>query len=99
MSSNDEKRPKRENFRINILECYETSLFLFSVKGVNFYGPRSEYIISGSDCGNVFLWEKESTQIVQYFHGDEGGVVSFFGGKFDNLDPKSVSFLTFYIIF
>ena len=47
-----------------------------SVKGVNFYGPKSEYIISGSDCSNVFLWEKESEKIVQYFHADEGGVVS-----------------------
>ena len=49
--------------------------WLVSVKGVNFYGPHSEYIISGSDCGNIFLWDKETTQVVQFFHGDEGGVV------------------------
>ena len=29
-----------------------------TVKGVNFYGPRSEYVISGSDCGNIFFWSK-----------------------------------------
>ena len=29
-----------------------------------------------SDCGNVFMWDKETTQVVQYFHGDDGGVVS-----------------------
>ena len=46
------------------------------MKGVNFYGPRSEYIISGSDCSNVFLWEKQSEKIVQFFPADEGGVVS-----------------------
>jgi len=46
------------------------------VKGVNFYGPQSEFIISGSDCSNVFLWEKESEKIVQYFTADDGGVVS-----------------------
>ena len=46
------------------------------VKGVNFYGPKSEFIVSGSDCGNVLLWEKQSEKVVQYFSGDEGGVVS-----------------------
>ena len=47
------------------------------MKGVNFYGPHSEYIISGSDCGNIFLWDRETEKIVQFFHGDEGGVVRF----------------------
>ena len=46
------------------------------VKGVNFYGQHSEFIVSGSDCSNVFLWEKQSEKIVQYFHADDGGVVS-----------------------
>ena len=52
------------------------SVFVFAVKGVNFYGPKSEFIVSGSDCGNVFLWEKESERIVNFFPADEGGVVS-----------------------
>ena len=46
-----------------------------SVKGVNFYGAKSEYIISGSDCGHVFLWDKDSEKIVQFFEADDGGVV------------------------
>ena len=46
------------------------------MKGVNFYGPRSEYIVSGSDCGHVFLWEKETEQVVQFLDADECGVVS-----------------------
>jgi WD40 repeat protein len=29
-----------------------------TVKGVSFYGPHSEYVISGSDCGNIFFWSK-----------------------------------------
>jgi len=49
---------------------------LFTVKGVNFYGPKSEYVVSGSDCGNVFLWDKKSTDIVQCVLGDHEGVVS-----------------------
>ncbi|XP_072049225.1 DDB1- and CUL4-associated factor 8-like [Amphiura filiformis] len=47
-----------------------------TVKGVNFYGPRSEFIVSGSDCGHIFLWEKESERIVQYMKGDVGGVIN-----------------------
>ena len=46
------------------------------VKGVNFFGLGSEYITSGSDCGNVFLWDKNSEKIVQYMEGDYEGVVN-----------------------
>ncbi|XP_066917856.1 DDB1- and CUL4-associated factor 8-like [Clytia hemisphaerica] len=45
-----------------------------TVKGVNFFGPRSEYIVSGSDCGHVFLWDKETEEIVNFMKGDEGVV-------------------------
>ncbi|XP_075463863.1 DDB1- and CUL4-associated factor 8 isoform X2 [Ascaphus truei] len=47
-----------------------------TVKGVNFYGPNSEFVVSGSDCGHIFLWEKSSCQIVQFMDGDKGGVVN-----------------------
>lgn len=43
-----------------------------TVKGVNFFGPKSEYIVSGSDCGNVFLWDKETAQAVQIQKGKYG---------------------------
>lgn len=46
-----------------------------TVKGVNFYGPRSEFVMSGSDCGHIF-WEKSSCQIVQYMEGDKGGAIN-----------------------
>lgn len=45
------------------------------MKGVNFYGPKSEFVVSGSDCGHIFLWEKSSCQILQFMEGDKGGVV------------------------
>ncbi|CAN0384677.1 unnamed protein product, partial [Hapterophycus canaliculatus] len=31
---------------------------VLTVKQVNFYGPRSEFVVSGSDCGHIFLWDK-----------------------------------------
>uniref|UniRef100_A0A8C6A771 DDB1-and CUL4-associated factor 8 n=1 Tax=Marmota marmota marmota TaxID=9994 RepID=A0A8C6A771_MARMA len=47
-----------------------------TVKGVNFYGPRSEFVMSGSDCGHIFLWEKASCQIIQFLLADKGGTVN-----------------------
>lgn len=47
-----------------------------TIKGVNFYGPKSEFIVSGSDCSNIFFWEKESEAIVQWMRGDENGIVN-----------------------
>ena len=47
-----------------------------AVKGVNFYGLRSEYVVSGSDCGHVFLWDKDTEEVVQFLEGDHEGVVS-----------------------
>ncbi len=64
------------NGKLVILMFKTVYLMYFPVKGVNFYGPHSEYIISGSDCGNIFLWDREAEKVVQFFHGDEGGVVS-----------------------
>lgn len=51
---------------------------LFSVKGVNFYGPRSDYVVSGSDCGFIFIWDKKTEAIVQRKHADVKGAVSYF---------------------
>uniref|UniRef100_A0A8I5ZQG9 DDB1 and CUL4 associated factor 8-like 1 n=1 Tax=Rattus norvegicus TaxID=10116 RepID=A0A8I5ZQG9_RAT len=47
-----------------------------TVKGVYFYGPRSEFVMSGSDCGHIFIWEKSSCQIVQFLEADEGGTIN-----------------------
>ncbi|KAF4521565.1 hypothetical protein B566_EDAN001285, partial [Ephemera danica] len=47
-----------------------------TVKGVNFFGPHSEFVVSGSDCGNVFFWDKHTESIVQWINADENGVVN-----------------------
>lgn len=53
----------------------KTQFDLFLVKGVNFYGPKSDYVVSGSDCGSIFIWDKKSEAIVQKKHGDVKGAV------------------------
>ncbi|KAF3937199.1 hypothetical protein ABW19_dt0204113 [Dactylella cylindrospora] len=45
-----------------------------TVKDVNFYGLQDEYVVSGSDCGHVFIWDKETTELIQILHGDSSVV-------------------------
>lgn len=45
-------------------------------KGVSFYGPRSEYVVSGSDCSYIYIWDKKTESIVQWLVGDLSGVVN-----------------------
>ncbi|XP_018340404.1 PREDICTED: DDB1- and CUL4-associated factor 8-like isoform X2 [Trachymyrmex septentrionalis] len=51
-----------------------------TVKGVNFFGPESEYVVSGSDCGNIFIWDKNTEAVVQWMAGDKQGVVNCLEG-------------------
>ncbi|KAJ9178184.1 hypothetical protein P3X46_010089 [Hevea brasiliensis] len=41
-----------------------------TVKGVSFFGPNDEYVLSGSDCGHIFIWEKQGGKLVRLMHGD-----------------------------
>jgi DDB1- and CUL4-associated factor 8 len=47
-----------------------------TIKGVNFFGPESEFIMSGSDCSYIYFWDKETGTIVNWLKGDENGVVN-----------------------
>ncbi|KAH8553563.1 WD40-repeat-containing domain protein [Umbelopsis sp. PMI_123] len=42
-----------------------------TVKDVNFFGPNDEYVVSGSDEGNAFFWDKKTTRIVQILKADD----------------------------
>eukprot|EP00249_Psilotum_nudum_P020128 c27576_g2_i1 orf=312-1757(+) len=42
-----------------------------TVKGVNFFGPNSEYVVSGSDCGRIFIWKKKGGEVVALLLGDD----------------------------
>ncbi|KAJ8721232.1 hypothetical protein PYW07_002007 [Mythimna separata] len=45
-------------------------------KGVAFFGPKSQYVVSGSDCSYIYIWDKETESIVQWVQGDMNGVVN-----------------------
>lgn len=63
-----------------------------TVKDVNFFGKNDEYVVSGSDCGHVFIWDRKSAQLVNILEGD-GEVVNVVQGWFsisiDKIHTKS----------
>lgn len=42
-----------------------------TVKGVSFFGPNTEYVVSGSDCGRIFIWKKKGGKLVAMMKGDD----------------------------
>ncbi|KAJ4001138.1 WD repeat-containing protein, partial [Lentinula boryana] len=50
-----------------------------TVKDVNFLGPRDEYVTSGSDDGNFFVWHKSTGKLHGIYEGD-GSVVNVIEG-------------------
>ncbi|XP_053743944.1 WD and tetratricopeptide repeats protein 1 [Synchiropus splendidus] len=40
------------------------------IKEANFFGSKGQYIVSGSDDGSFFIWEKETTNLVRILQGD-----------------------------
>jgi len=39
------------------------------IKEANFWGE--EYVLSGSDCGRIFIWDKYSAELVMILQGDK----------------------------
>ncbi|XP_022725450.1 DDB1- and CUL4-associated factor 8-like isoform X2 [Durio zibethinus] len=42
-----------------------------TVKGVSFFGPKSEYVVSGSDCGRIFIWKKKGGELIRVMEADK----------------------------
>ena len=41
-----------------------------TVKDANFFGLQDEYVVSGSDDGHLFIWDKKTSQLVNILEGD-----------------------------
>lgn len=61
---------ERGGIPANEPQVYEGHRNARTVKGVSFLGPNSEYVVSGSDCGNIFIWKKKGANLVALFKGD-----------------------------
>lgn len=42
-----------------------------TVKGVAFAGADDELVMSGSDCGHLFIWDKRTGRLLQFLEADE----------------------------
>jgi len=51
-------------------QVYEGHRNAKTVKGVNFFGPNTEYVVSGSDCGRIFIWKKMGGKLIALMQGD-----------------------------
>ena len=51
-----------------------------TVKDANFFGLQDEYVVSGSDGGHLFIWDKKTSQLVNILEGDNE-VVNVVQGK------------------
>ncbi len=41
-----------------------------TVKDANFFGLNDEYVVSGSDSGHLFIWDKKTSEVVNILEGD-----------------------------
>lgn len=41
-----------------------------TVKDANFFGLQDEYVVSGSDGGHLFIWDKKTSALVNILEGD-----------------------------
>lgn len=41
-----------------------------TVKDANFFGLQDEYVVSGSDSGHLFIWDKKTSELVNILKGD-----------------------------
>uniref|UniRef100_A0A0X3NRG0 Uncharacterized protein n=1 Tax=Schistocephalus solidus TaxID=70667 RepID=A0A0X3NRG0_SCHSO len=58
------------------IHSYRCHRNMDTVKGVNFFGPNSEYVVSGSDDGFVYIWDRHSEGVVQWLCADLNGSVN-----------------------
>jgi nuclear receptor interaction protein len=56
-----------------------------TVKDVNFFGLNDEYVVSGSDCGHLFIWDKKTAKLVQVLFGDDETVNVAVGHPYEPL--------------
>ncbi|KAM0889748.1 hypothetical protein ACQ4PT_027508 [Festuca glaucescens] len=60
--------------KLEELQAYSGHRNSRTIKGVSFFGPNDEYVVSGSDCGNVFIWRKKGGKLMRMMRGDKNVV-------------------------
>ncbi|KAL1970480.1 hypothetical protein VTN77DRAFT_4124 [Rasamsonia byssochlamydoides] len=61
------------------INVYRGHCNIKTVKDVNYFGLDDEYVVSGSDSGHVFIWDRKTSKLVNILQGD-GEVVNVVQG-------------------
>lgn len=64
---------KKDLFLTELVYKYEYTGYvnIRTIKECNFFGAHSEYVVSGSDDGMIYIWKKKTSQLVQLLKGDK----------------------------
>lgn len=52
------------------INVYQGHCNVKTVKDVNYFGLDDEYVVSGSDDGNVFIWDRKTSDLLNILNGD-----------------------------
>ncbi|PLB45166.1 WD40 repeat-like protein [Aspergillus steynii IBT 23096] len=69
------RRTRREGVGLDVpcsphTRVYQGHCNVKTVKDVNYFGLDDEYVVSGSDSGHVFIWDRKSSKLVNILEGD-----------------------------
>jgi nuclear receptor interaction protein len=78
-------RFKREKVELDVPCAPHTRVYtghcnVKTVKDVNYFGLQDDYVVSGSDSGHVFIWDRKTAQLLNILEGD-GEVVNVVQGR------------------
>lgn len=66
----EKETTEKEEIDNSFFKKYKGHSSVRTVKEVNFFGPRSEYLISGSDDGRIFIWNSKTCEIIRAIPGN-----------------------------
>lgn len=83
------ERNKREDVETDVPCSSHTRVYrghcnVKTVKDANFFGLNDEYVVSGSDSGHLFIWERDTCKLVNILKGDDE-VVNVVQGRLASL--------------
>lgn len=70
-ASNDDERFRRESSRDYECRLLGASNTTTDIKEANYFGNNGQFVIAGSDCGCMLLWDRSTTNLIEAWQGDE----------------------------
>ncbi|KAH2244963.1 hypothetical protein KXW71_004675 [Aspergillus fumigatus] len=69
------RRTRREDVELDVPCSSHTKVYrghcnIKTVKDVNYFGLNDEYVVSGSDSGHIFIWDRKTTNLVNILEAD-----------------------------